>query len=174
MKYRREDAHVRPPDGATCERVGRRRHAFELAGHPHLLAGSASWHVAMTSDPRARRQRAVGCPRLASVELGRQRQPLGLEPDELFASLDHRPSECLVRHVVEHVFDHNGTTRAFQPFRELGARVTRGLVRSPGQRPLGTPPLPATEWPRRSELAHRKGWRVSGVEPASPPPPSVN
>jgi hypothetical protein len=36
-------------------------------------------------------------------------------------------------------------------------------------KPLGTPPLPATEWPKRSELARRRGWRVSGIEPAVPP-----
>lgn len=38
-------------------------------------------------------------------------------------------------------------------------------------RPLGTPPLPAVEWPRRADLVSRKGWRVTGVEPLVPPKP---
>jgi hypothetical protein len=38
-------------------------------------------------------------------------------------------------------------------------------------RPLGTNPLPASEWPKRSDLAHRRGWRVSGLEPTDPPLP---
>lgn len=36
---------------------------------------------------------------------------------------------------------------------EISARVV-------APKPLGTPPLPRSEWPERSLLSHRKGWRV--------------